>query len=156
MSQVELATWQLFGNIVIWITPPVTQWHFQYVILRGGAIVANFNTSDLIKHLKIHQAKQHGEIAITKLYETVRKHVSWRLKDLQAISFTADIWTSDTCPMSLLSPHTGWTQYIPQHLPFRAWCCKQKKDFILGHLFIFRLWLTGKIDKRLLRGDHSL
>ena len=51
-------------------------------ILRDGTSVANFYTSNLIKRLKTHHTKQHYETALPKLYETVREHISCRLKDL--------------------------------------------------------------------------
>ena len=76
-----------------------------------------------------------------KLYETVREYISCGLKDVQAISFTTDIWTSDVCPMSLLSLHTGWTQYRHQHLPFKVWCCKQTSSTSFkGNYSFLDLW----------------
>lgn len=145
-------------------------------ISRGGTNVANFNTSNLIKHLKTRHTKEHDEFtkakgkkkdelqqktletafqrqdkfpkdsqkatkitdkivefivlddqplsvvenvgfhrltehlepryclpgrkyisetALPKLYETVREHILCMLKDVHAISFTTDIWSSD-------------------------------------------------------------
>ena len=111
MSQTELATHRLFGSILLWITPAVERQHVQYarLILKGGTSAANFNTSNLIKYLNMYHVKGHNETALPKLYETVRHHISCWLKDMQ--TYTSDIWTSDVCPMSMLSLHTGWTQY---------------------------------------------
>ena len=100
------------------------------VIQRVGTNVANFNTSNLIKLLKMHHGKEHDKTALPKRYETAIEHVSCRLKDVQAISFTTEILTSDMCPMSLLRLHTGWTQYHCQHLPFNVRCYKQMSSMI--------------------------
>ena len=171
---------------------------------RGGTSVANFNTSNLIKHLKTRHAKEHdkykskgkrkdelqqqtletafqrrekfpkdspkatkitdkivefivlddqplsvvenvgfrrlmehlepryslpgrkyiSETALPKLYEAVREHISCMLKDAHAISFTTDIWSSDVCPMSLLSLTSHWvdreTSFTPRSAVLHA------------------------------------
>ena len=173
-------------------------------ISRGGTSVANFNTSNLIKHLKTRHAKEHdkykskgkrkdelqqqtletafqrrekfpkdspkatkitdkivefivlddqplsvvenvgfrrlmehlepryslpgrkyiSETALPKLYEAVGEHISCMLKDAHAISFTTDIWSSDVCPMSLLSLTSHWvdreTSFTPRSAVLHA------------------------------------
>ena len=74
-----------------------------------GTSVANYNSSNLIKHLKTHHVKEHHETVLRKLYETVREHISWRLEDVQAIGFTTDMRTSN---VSLLILHTGFCEYV--------------------------------------------
>ncbi|XDV31281.1 hypothetical protein PO909_034002 [Leuciscus waleckii] len=44
-----------------------------------------------------------SETALPELYSRVSSHVADQLKDVQSFSFTTDIWSSDVCPMSLLS-----------------------------------------------------
>ncbi len=46
--------------------------------------------------------------AIPELYNKVRTHVRDLLSDGAAVSFTTDLWTSDVCPMSLLSLTAHW------------------------------------------------
>ena len=82
-------------------------------------MLPNFNTSNLTKLFKRITWKKQRNCS-THLYETLREHISCRLKDMQAVSFTTDMWTSDVCPMSLLSLHNWWTQYQCQHLPFKC------------------------------------
>ncbi|XP_026087257.1 zinc finger BED domain-containing protein 4-like [Carassius auratus] len=45
---------------------------------------------------------------LPKVFNDVKKHVSGLLRDVSAVSFTTDIWSSSVCPMSLLSLTVQW------------------------------------------------
>ncbi|XP_052393278.1 zinc finger BED domain-containing protein 4-like [Carassius gibelio] len=76
------------------------------------SVVENVGFRRLMEHLEprycLPGRKYISETALPKLYETVREHILCMLKDVHAISFTTDIWSSDVCPMSLLSLTSHW------------------------------------------------
>lgn len=76
------------------------------------SVVENLGFDRLMEHFEPRYClpghKYISETELAKLYETVREHISCILKDVQAISFTTDIWSSDVCPMSLLSLMSHW------------------------------------------------
>ena len=42
------------------------------------------------------------------MHETVQKQIKSLLHDITALSFTTDIWSSNVCPMSLISLTAQW------------------------------------------------
>ncbi|XP_065150533.1 zinc finger BED domain-containing protein 4-like [Paramisgurnus dabryanus] len=66
----------------------------------------------LLEHLEprysLPSRKYFSETALPELYKKVCEHVSKEIKDIQAMSFTTDIWSSAVSPMSLLSLTVHW------------------------------------------------
>ncbi|XP_070397996.1 zinc finger BED domain-containing protein 4-like [Nothobranchius furzeri] len=56
--------------------------------------------------------------ALPELYNRVSAKLAGKLKGVPALSFTADIWTSDVCPMSLISLTVHWVDSGTHHV-----CC---------------------------------
>lgn len=71
------------------------------------SVVENVGFRRLIEHLEprytLPGRKYISETALPKLYKTVREHISCKLKDVRIISFTTDIWSCNSTPLSLLS-----------------------------------------------------
>lgn len=76
------------------------------------SVVENTGFRRLLEHLEPRYVlpSRHyiSETAIPKLYKTVRDNLQGLLSDVTAIAFTTDIWSSDVCPMSLLSLTAHW------------------------------------------------
>lgn len=53
-----------------------------------------------------------NETALTKRYETVREHISYRLKDVQAINFATDIRISDVCWVTIVVSQVLWVNFM--------------------------------------------
>lgn len=49
-----------------------------------------------------------SDTAVPSKYKQVCEFISKRLENAATISFTTDIWSSDVCPMSLLSLTAQW------------------------------------------------
>ena len=49
-----------------------------------------------------------SDTALPEMYSKVRDHLRGNLREVTALSFTTDIWSSDVCPMSLLSLTAHW------------------------------------------------
>ncbi len=79
-------------------------------------MVKNVGFCRLIEHLEPRYSlpgrKYISETALPKLYETVREHISCKLKDVQSISFTTDIWSCDATQLSLLSLTAHWVDTV--------------------------------------------
>ncbi|KAI2648703.1 Zinc finger BED domain-containing protein 4 [Labeo rohita] len=136
----------------------------QAAISRGGTSISNFNTTNLIKHLKTRHPVEHNgytkartekdepcqtqqtleasfkrrekiikfivlddqplsvveNVGFRRLIEhlepryslPVREHISCKLKDVRTISFTTDIWSCDSTPLSLLSLTAHWVDTV--------------------------------------------
>ena len=93
------------------------------VISRGDTSVTNVNTSNLIKHYKMHRPKEHNETALPKLDETVMEYISCSQKDVQSGALLLTFGAP--CVPHAFPLHIGWTQYCLQHLPIKVWCGKQ-------------------------------
>lgn len=64
---------------------------------RGGTSSVDFNTSNLMKLFEAASCSR-ARRNCPKLYETLREHITCRLKDVQAVGFTTDIMTYEYLP----------------------------------------------------------
>ncbi|KAJ8353287.1 hypothetical protein SKAU_G00208540 [Synaphobranchus kaupii] len=80
----------------------------------------------LISHLQprydMVSRKYLSETALPELHLKVCKDITERIKDVKALSFTTDIWSSDVSPVSLLSLTAHWLDesYVPQSAMLNA------------------------------------
>ena len=69
-------------------------------------------TPQVIEHLKPQCCVPHrrclSEAALPELYNRVSTKLAEKLKGVPALSLTTDIWTSDVCPVSLMSLTVHW------------------------------------------------
>jgi len=76
------------------------------------AVVENTGFRRLLELLEPRYAlpSRHyiSDTALPELYNKVHDHLRGLLSDVSAIGFTTDIWSSDVCPMSLLSLTAHW------------------------------------------------
>ncbi|KAI2666682.1 Zinc finger BED domain-containing protein 4 [Labeo rohita] len=102
----------------------ITDRIIEFIVLDDQplSVVENVGFRRLIEHLgprySLPGRKYISETALPKLYETVREHISCKLKDVRTISFTTDIWSCDSTPLSC--QHTGWTHAVLQANEFRS------------------------------------
>ncbi|XP_057192592.1 zinc finger BED domain-containing protein 4-like [Triplophysa rosa] len=96
----------------------ITDKIIEFIVLDDQplSVVENVGFCCLIEHLEPRYSlpgrKYISETALPELYETVREHISCQLKDVQTISFTTDIWSSDAAPLSLLSLTAHWVDTV--------------------------------------------
>lgn len=90
------------------------------------SVVENEGFHCLIEHLgprySLPGRKYISETALPKLYETVREHILCKLKDVQTISFTTDVWSCDSTPLSLLSLTAHWVDTVTPVIFYSSKC----------------------------------
>ena len=95
------------------------------------SVVDKIGFRRLIEHLEprynLPNRRYLTETALPQLYARVYEHVKESLKDVPVVSFTSDIWSSDVCPMTLLSLTASWVDTdftlksaVLQAKPFRG------------------------------------
>ena len=76
------------------------------------SVVENVGLHSLIEHLQprysLPSRRYLLETALPELYNRLSNKLAENLKGAPALSFTTDIWTSDVCPMSLISLTVQW------------------------------------------------
>ena len=92
----------------------ITDKILNFIVMDGQplSVVGDKGFRLLISHLEprydIVSRKYLSETALPELHAKVSKHILERLKDVKALSFTTDIWSSDVSPVSLLSLTAHW------------------------------------------------
>ncbi len=92
----------------------ITEKVLEFIVLDDQplSVVENTGFRRLMDHLEprysLPSRTYISETALPELYSRVSSHVADQLKDVQSFSFTTDIWSSDVCPMSLLSLTAHW------------------------------------------------
>ncbi|XP_072569011.1 zinc finger BED domain-containing protein 4-like [Paramormyrops kingsleyae] len=92
----------------------ITEKIMECIVLDGEplSLVERTGFRRLIEFLEsrytIPSRKYFTETALPELYKRVRDHIAKQIKDVTAMSFTTDIWSSDVCPISLLSLTVHW------------------------------------------------
>ena len=87
----------------------ITEKIMEFIVLDSQplSVVDNEGFRRLLEHLEprysLPSRKYFSETAPPELYKKACKHISEELKDVTSMSFTTDIWSSDVCPMTLLS-----------------------------------------------------
>lgn len=86
--------------------------HFIVLDDQPLSVVENEGFRNLMAYLQprysLPSRKYLSETALPELYSIVAKKLADKLKGVRSMSFTTDIWTSDVCPMSLLSLTVHW------------------------------------------------
>lgn len=76
------------------------------------SVVEDEGFRHLLEHLEprysLPSRKHFSETALPELYKKVCEHMSKEIKDIKAMSFSTDIWSSALSPMSLLSLTVHW------------------------------------------------
>ncbi|KAM9788033.1 zinc finger BED domain-containing protein 4 [Syngnathus typhle] len=97
------------------------------------SVVENEGFRRLLEHLEprynLPSRKYFSETALSEMYEKVCEHLSQQLRDVDVMSFTTDIWSSEVCPMSMLSLTVHWLDR--NHTPRSAML--QAKNFPGAH-----------------------
>lgn len=89
----------------------ITQKVVEFIVLDAQpmSVVEDEGFRRLLEHLEprysLPSRKYFSDAALPELYKEVCEHVS---KEIKAMSFTTDIWSSAVCPMSLLSLTVHW------------------------------------------------
>lgn len=92
----------------------ITEKVLNFIVLDGQplSVVGDQGFRQLMNHLEprydMVSRKYLSETALPELYRKVYKHILEGIKDVKAISFTTDIWSSDVSPLSLLSLTAHW------------------------------------------------
>ncbi|KAL6463619.1 hypothetical protein MHYP_G00280100 [Metynnis hypsauchen] len=92
----------------------ITEKVLEFIVLDAQpiSVVEDGGFRRLLEHLEprynLPSRKYFSETALPELYKKACGHISEELKDVSAMSFTTDIWSSDVCPMSLLSLTVHW------------------------------------------------
>ena len=76
------------------------------------SVVENEGFRSLIEHLQprynLPSRRYLSETVLPELYNRVSTKLAEKLKGVPALSFNTDIWTSDVCPMLLISLTVHW------------------------------------------------
>lgn len=92
----------------------ITEKLLNFIVLDDQplSVVENEGFRSLIEHLQprysLPSRRYLSETALPELYNRVSTKLAEKLKRVPALSFTTDIWTSDVCPMSLISLTVHW------------------------------------------------
>lgn len=92
----------------------ITEKLLNFIVLDDQplSVVENEGFRSLIEHLQprysLPSRRYLSETALPELYNRVSTKLADKLKGVPALSFTTDIWTSDVCPMSLISLTVHW------------------------------------------------
>lgn len=104
----------------------ITEKVMEFIVLDSQhlSVVDNEGFRRLLEHLEPRYSLPSRKYfsALPELYKKVCKHISEELKDVTSMSFTTDIWSSDVCPMSLLSLTAHWldASYSPHSAMLQA------------------------------------
>uniref|UniRef100_A0A1A7YMD4 Zinc finger, BED domain containing 4 n=1 Tax=Iconisemion striatum TaxID=60296 RepID=A0A1A7YMD4_9TELE len=92
----------------------ITERILNFIVMDGQplSVVADKGFQLLINRLEprynMVSRKYLSETALPELHDKVRKRIFEEIKDVKAISFTTDVWSSDVSPVSLLSLTAHW------------------------------------------------
>ena len=92
----------------------ITQKVLEFIVLDAQpmSVVEDEGFRRLLEHLEprhcLPSRKYFSETALPDQYKKVCEHISKEIKDVKAMSFTTDIWSSAVCPMSLLCLTVHW------------------------------------------------
>ncbi|XP_076844397.1 zinc finger BED domain-containing protein 4-like [Brachyhypopomus gauderio] len=92
----------------------ITEKVLNFIVLDDQplSVVENEGFRSLIEYLQprysLPSRRYLSETALPELYNQVSTKLADKLKAVPNLSFTTDIWTSDVCPMSLISLTAHW------------------------------------------------
>ncbi|XP_023694531.2 zinc finger BED domain-containing protein 4-like isoform X2 [Paramormyrops kingsleyae] len=101
----------------------ITEKVLEFIVLDDQplSVVDNVGFRRLMEYLEprysLPSQKYISETALPEQYSRVMTLIEEQVKDAQSMSFTADIWSSAVCPMSLLSVTVHWVN--PQSYDFQ-------------------------------------
>ncbi|KAK0154005.1 Zinc finger BED domain-containing protein 4 [Merluccius polli] len=94
----------------------ITEKLLNFIVLDDQplSVVENEGFRSLVEHLQprynLPSRKYLSETALPELYHRVSGKLADKLRGVTSLSFTTDIWTSDVCPMSLISLTVHWVK----------------------------------------------
>jgi hypothetical protein len=106
----------------------ITDSILNFIVMDGQplSVVGDQGFRLLISHLEprynMVSRKYLSETALPELHGKVCKHILEMVKDVKALSFTTDIWSSDVSPVSLLSLTAHWLDesFVPHSAMLNA------------------------------------
>ena len=105
-------------HLIVCRQPKITKRILNFIVMDGQplSVVGDKGFRLLISHLE----PRYDMVSRSELYGKVFKHILDKIKDVKALSFTTDIWSSDVSPVSLLSLTAHWLDesYVPHSAMF--------------------------------------
>jgi len=99
------------------------------------SVVENEGFRSLIEHLQprynLPSRRYLSETVLPELYNRVSTKLAEKLKGVPALSFNTDIWTSDVCPMLLISLTVHWVDSDTHGLSSAVLQVKKYRGFLV-------------------------